>query len=248
VEVLDVRADPPTEWTKLDQQMTAPRSGCAASFDAAHGKLYVVGGWDGSNCVDKVEVLDTTPPAVRMIRAQVLADEQEMAQPVEVETWDTLFGGDRKHSKFVGQATVRNDLREALQAFKSICVLFEGPSGLGKTELAGSLAEVLSNVSLHELKKRGKFVKVPCAQMKDDHASGAFFGVHDGIVGGAGGLYNAIEACPEVIILFDEFDKMNPALFATLLPVLDTKGEITSNKPGNAPLSTSKVTFIFTTN
>jgi ATP-dependent Clp protease ATP-binding subunit ClpA len=100
------------------------------------------------------------------------------------------------------------------------CFLFAGPTGVGKTELAKQLADVLS-VS---------FLRYDMSEYMERHTVSRLIGAPPGYVGfDQGGLLtDAIHKTPHAVLLLDEIEKAHPDLFNILLQVMD-HGSLTDN-------------------
>ncbi|MCL2575929.1 MAG: ATP-dependent Clp protease ATP-binding subunit [Defluviitaleaceae bacterium] len=102
--------------------------------------------------------------------------------------------------------------------------LFLGPTGVGKTELARSLAEVLFG---HE----DAMIRIDMSEYMEKHSVSKLIGSPPGYVGhGDGGqISDKIRRKPYSVVLFDEVEKAHPDVFNILLQVLDD-GHITDSK------------------
>ena len=103
-------------------------------------------------------------------------------------------------------------------------LLLVGPSGVGKTETAKSMAD-------HVFGSGGKLIRIDCSELYDTHMLAALIGSPQGYVGyGDGGrLTNWAWRNPNGVILFDEVEKAGPAVVdSLLLPLLDA-GRITGS-------------------
>ena len=98
--------------------------------------------------------------------------------------------------------------------------LFAGPTGVGKTELAKQLAEILG-VS---------FLRFDMSEYMERHTVSRLIGAPPGYVGfDQGGLLtDAIHKTPHAVLLLDEIEKAHPDLFNMLLQVMD-HGSLTDN-------------------
>ncbi len=94
--------------------------------------------------------------------------------------------------------------------------LFLGPTGVGKTELAKTLAETLFDTE-------GAMVRIDMSEYMEKHSVARLIGAPPGYVGyGEGGqLTEAVRRKPYAVILFDEIEKAHPDVFNVLLQVLD---------------------------
>jgi ATP-dependent Clp protease ATP-binding subunit ClpA len=100
--------------------------------------------------------------------------------------------------------------------------LFGGPTGVGKTETAVLLAEVLGG-------GRDSLVRVDCSTLQGSGydsrpAQNRLLGPPPGYLGyarGQGGILSRVRDLPESVILFDEFEKADPGVGQLLLRILD---------------------------
>lgn len=102
--------------------------------------------------------------------------------------------------------------------------LFLGPTGVGKTELAKSLAEFLFD-------DEHAMVRVDMSEYGEKHSVARLVGAPPGYVGyDAGGqLTEAVRRRPYTVVLFDEVEKAHPDVFDVLLQVLD-EGRLTDGQ------------------
>jgi ATP-dependent Clp protease ATP-binding subunit ClpB len=99
--------------------------------------------------------------------------------------------------------------------------LFLGPTGVGKTELAKTLAETLFDTE-------AAMVRIDMSEYMEKHSVARLIGAPPGYVGydEGGQLTEAVRRKPYAVILFDEVEKAHPDVFNVLLQVLDD-GRIT---------------------
>lgn len=102
--------------------------------------------------------------------------------------------------------------------------LFLGPTGVGKTELAKTLAENLFDSEDH-------MVRIDMSEYMEKHSVSRLVGAPPGYVGyeEGGQLTEAVRRNPYTIILLDEIEKAHPDVFNILLQVLDD-GRLTDSK------------------
>ena len=102
--------------------------------------------------------------------------------------------------------------------------LFLGPTGVGKTELAKSLAEVLFDDEHH-------MVRLDMSEYMEKHNVSRLIGAPPGYIGyeEGGQLTEAVRRNPYSIVLLDEIEKAHPDVFNVLLQVLDD-GRLTDSK------------------
>ena len=102
--------------------------------------------------------------------------------------------------------------------------LFLGTTGVGKTELARALAEVLFD-------DEEMMVRIDMSEYQEPHSISRLIGAPPGYVGydESGQLTEAVRRRPYSIVLLDEIEKAHPDVFNTLLQVLED-GRLTDNK------------------
>ena len=102
--------------------------------------------------------------------------------------------------------------------------LFLGPTGVGKTELAKSLAEFLFDDDR-------AMVRIDMSEYGEKHAVARLVGAPPGYVGydQGGQLTEAVRRRPYTVVLFDEVEKAHPDVFDILLQVLD-EGRLTDGQ------------------
>jgi len=132
--------------------------------------------------------------------------------------------GQNEALKAVARAIKRNkaglsDLNRPIGSF-----MFLGPTGVGKTQVAKTLAKFLfdSDKSL---------IRIDMSEYMEKHAASRLVGAPPGYVGydEGGQLTEAVRRNPYSVVLFDEIEKAHPDVFNTLLQVLDD-GRLTDNK------------------
>ena len=139
----------------------------------------------------------------------------------------------------VSKAIRRN--RAGLQSSKRPpSFIFVGPTGVGKTELAKSLAyEMFGN--------EDSIIRIDMSEYMESHSTSKLIGAPPGYVGydEAGQLTDKVKRKPYSIILLDEIEKAHPDVFNILLQVLDD-GKLTDSQ-GNT-VSFSNTIIIMTSN
>lgn len=102
--------------------------------------------------------------------------------------------------------------------------IFLGPTGVGKTELARTLAEALFD-------SEDNLVRIDMSEYMEKHAVSRLIGAPPGYVGydEGGQLTEAVRRQPYSVILFDEIEKAHADVFNVLLQVLDD-GRVTDSK------------------
>ena len=137
------------------------------------------------------------------------------------------------HKRVVGQneavETVAKAIRRGRVGLKDPkrpigSFLFLGPTGVGKTELAKSLAAALFD-------NEANMVRIDMSEYMEKHSVARLIGAPPGYVGydEGGQLTEAVRRKPYSVVLFDEVEKAHPDVFNVLLQVLDD-GRITDSK------------------
>ncbi len=117
------------------------------------------------------------------------------------------------------------------------CFLFSGPTGVGKTEVAKQLAQVMGI----------EFIRFDMSEYMEKHTVSRLIGAPPGYVGfDQGGLLtDAINRNPYAVLLLDEIEKAHPDLFNILLQVMD-HATLTDNNGKKADFR--NIILIMTTN
>jgi ATP-dependent Clp protease ATP-binding subunit ClpC len=132
---------------------------------------------------------------------------------------------DRLHQRVVGQndavTAVARAIRRSRAGLKDHrrpigSFLFLGPTGVGKTELAKSLASTIFG-------SEDAMIRLDMSEYREPHTISRLFGSPPGYVGydDAGQLTEQVRRRPYSVILFDEVEKAHPEVFNALLQVLD---------------------------
>jgi ATP-dependent Clp protease ATP-binding subunit ClpB len=102
--------------------------------------------------------------------------------------------------------------------------LFLGPTGVGKTELAKSLADFLFD-------DERAMIRIDMSEYSEKHSVARLVGAPPGYVGyeAGGQLTEAVRRRPYTVVLFDEVEKAHPDVFDILLAVLD-EGRLTDGQ------------------
>ncbi|HLF33274.1 MAG TPA: ATP-dependent chaperone ClpB [Cyclobacteriaceae bacterium] len=118
--------------------------------------------------------------------------------------------------------------------------IFLGTTGVGKTELARSLADFLFN-------DENSMVRIDMSEYQERHTVSRLIGAPPGYVGydEGGQLTEAVRRKPYSVVLLDEIEKAHPDVFNILLQVLD-EGRLTDNKGRTANFKNTII--IMTTN
>ena len=156
-----------------------------------------------------------------------------VAKLTESERNKTLHLDDELHKRVVGQDEAVELVSEAIIRSKAGIkdpskpigsFLFLGPTGVGKTELAKTLAASLFD-------NEANMVRIDMSEYMEKHSVARLIGAPPGYVGydEGGQLTEAVRRKPYSVVLFDEVEKAHPDVFNVLLQVLDD-GRITDSK------------------
>ena len=166
----------------------------------------------------------------------------------EAETQKLLNLETNLHKRVIGQEEAVNAVSRAIRrnraGLKSTkrppSFIFVGPTGVGKTELAKSLAYEMFG-------SEDSIIRVDMSEYMESHSTAKLIGAPPGYVGydDAGQLTEKVKRKPYSIILLDEIEKAHPDVFNILLQVLDD-GKLTDSQ-GNT-VSFSNTIIIMTSN
>ena len=166
----------------------------------------------------------------------------------EAETQKLLNLETNLHKRVIGQdkavSAVSRAIRRKRAGLQSTkrppSFIFVGPTGVGKTELAKSLAYEMFG-------SEDSIIRVDMSEYMESHSTAKLIGAPPGYVGydDAGQLTEKVKRKPYSIILFDEIEKAHPDVFNILLQVLDD-GKLTDAQ-GNV-VSFQNTIIIMTSN
>ena len=156
-----------------------------------------------------------------------------VAKLTESERNKTLHLDDELHKRVVGQDEAVTKVAEAIMRSKAGIkdpgkpigsFLFLGPTGVGKTELAKTLAQALFDDETN-------MVRIDMSEYMEKYSVSRLIGAPPGYVGyeEGGQLTEAVRRKPYSVVLFDEIEKAHPDVFNVLLQVLDD-GRITDSQ------------------
>lgn len=147
--------------------------------------------------------------------SQLTASEKERLLKLEKEM----------HARIVGQNEAVTAVSEAVRRNRAGMgdpnrpvgsFLFLGPTGVGKTELAKTLAELLFG-------DENRMIRFDMSEFQEKHTVARLVGAPPGYIGyeEAGQLTEKVRRHPYSVVLFDEVEKAHPDVFNTLLQILD---------------------------
>ncbi len=152
---------------------------------------------------------------------------------MESEMQKLLRMEDVLHKRLIGQdeavQTVSDAIRRARSGLKDPkrpigTFIFLGPTGVGKTELAKTLAEFLFN-------DEDAVIRIDMSEYMEKHNVARLVGAPPGYVGyeEGGQLTEAVRRKPYSVVLFDEIEKAHPDVFNLMLQIFDD-GRLTDSK------------------
>ena len=157
----------------------------------------------------------------------------------EAETQKLLNLETNLHKRIIGQDEAVNCVARAIRrnraGLKSTkrppSFIFVGPTGVGKTELAKSLAYEMFG-------SEDNIIRIDMSEYMESHSTAKLIGAPPGYVGydDAGQLTDKVKRKPYSIILLDEIEKAHPDVFNILLQVLDD-GKLTDSQGNTVSFS-----------
>jgi len=162
-----------------------------------------------------VDVEDVETVVARMARIppkSVSKNDAEMLQSLTTDLKRVVFGQDKAIEQLSSAIKMaRAGLREPQKPIG--CYLFAGPTGVGKTEVARSLANIMGI----------ELLRFDMSEYMERHTVSRLIGAPPGYVGyDQGGLLtDGVDQHPHCVLLLDEIEKAHPDLFNILLQVMD---------------------------
>ena len=162
----------------------------------------------------------------------------------EAEASKLLRCEDVLHQRVIGQDEAVTKVAKAIRRSRSPLkdprrpggsFIFLGPSGVGKTELAKSLAEFLFG-------SQDALISFDMSEFMEKHTVSKLVGAPPGYVGydEGGELTKAVRRRPYSVVLFDEIEKAHPDVFNVLLQILD-EGRLTDGQGRHVDFSNTVI-------
>ena len=186
---------------------------------------------------------DGSPSGSRLVREEVTADDIAevvsrwtgipVTRMMQSEREKLLHLEEELHRRVIGQNEAITAVSDAVRRSRAglqdpkrpiASFIFLGTTGVGKTELAKTLAEYLFN-------DETMMTRIDMSEYQEKHTVSRLIGAPPGYVGydEGGQLTEAVRRKPYSVVLFDEIEKAHPDVFNILLQVLDD-GRLTDNK------------------
>jgi ATP-dependent Clp protease ATP-binding subunit ClpC len=230
------RMSSPPEHRKLEEELSALRIRKEAAIekqnfeeakkldDQEREKIEAKSGLEKQWRAEGVDLFDIVDEDVV---AEVLANWTGIPvyKLTEEETARLLRMEDELHKRVVGQDDAMKALSRAIRRTRaglkdpkrpSGSFIFLGPTGVGKTELAKALAELLFG-------DESALIQLDMSEYMEKHTVSRLVGSPPGYVGyeEGGQLTEAVRRKPFAVVLFDEVEKAHPDVFNTLLQILE---------------------------
>ena len=189
-----------------------------------------------AKCIDVAQVEDIVAKIARIPPKHVSSSDKELLRNLERDLRLTVFGQDEAIDSLATAIKLsRAGLKSPDKPVGS--VLFAGPTGVGKTEVARQLAKSLGV----------ELLRFDMSEYMERHTVSRLIGAPPGYVGfDQGGLLTeAISKQPHCVLLLDEIEKAHPEVFNLLLQVMD-HGTLTDNNGRKADFR--NVILVMTTN
>ncbi len=238
------RMDAPPAVRKLDEEILRLRNDKEAALDKGALEQAKRLEEQEREAIAKKEAVDETAKAANAKTFDVV-DEETIAEvlanwtgiPVyrltEEETSKLLRMEEELHKRIVGQeepiAALSRAIRRTRAGLKDPkrpagSFIFLGPTGVGKTELAKTLAEFLFD-------DEDALIQLDMSEYMEKHSVSRLVGSPPGYVGydEGGQLTEAVRRKPFSVVLFDEVEKAHPDVFNTLLQILED-GRLTDSQ------------------
>ncbi|PZO51751.1 MAG: ATP-dependent Clp protease ATP-binding subunit ClpA [Alphaproteobacteria bacterium] len=164
------------------------------------------------NVIDVTDVEEVVSRMARIPAKSVSKDDSEMLASLPADLKRVVFGQDNAIDQLSAAIRMaRAGLREPQKPIG--CYLFAGPTGVGKTEVARSLANIMGI----------ELLRFDMSEYMERHTVSRLIGAPPGYVGfDQGGLLtDGVDQHPHSVLLLDEIEKAHPDLFNILLQVMD---------------------------
>ncbi len=181
-------------------------------IDEAGAAQHLVPEEDRSKTIDVEQIENVVAKIARIPPKNVSKDDTAMLKDLEASLKRVVFGQDSAIEALSSAIKLsRAGLREPEKPIGNY--LFAGPTGVGKTEVAKQLADVLGV----------ELMRFDMSEYMEKHAVSRLIGAPPGYVGfDQGGLLtDGVDQHPHCVLLLDEIEKAHPDVFNILLQVMD---------------------------
>jgi ATP-dependent Clp protease ATP-binding subunit ClpA len=162
--------------------------------------------------IDQADIEDVIARMARIPPKSVSKNDSEMLKSLDADLKRVVFGQDKAIDALAAAIKMsRAGLREPQKPIGNY--LFAGPTGVGKTEVARSLANIMGI----------ELLRFDMSEYMERHTVSRLIGAPPGYVGyDQGGLLtDGVDQHPHCVLLLDEIEKAHPDLFNILLQVMD---------------------------
>ncbi len=184
--------------------------------------------WRGAG---ETEILEVTEEEIAQVLA--MATGIPVVKLTQTETTKLINMEDELHKRVVGQTEAVKALAQSIRRSRAGLkdpkrpggsFIFAGPTGVGKTELAKTLAEFLFG-------DEEALIQLDMSEFSEKHTASRLFGAPPGYVGydEGGQLTEKVRRRPFSVVLFDEVEKAHPDIFNSLLQILE-EGHLTDSQ------------------
>ena len=181
--------------------------------------------WQGEG---DAEILEVTEDEIAQVLA--MATGIPVVKLTETEAAKLINMEDQLHKRIIGQTDAVKSLSQSIRRSRAGLkdpkrpggsFIFAGPTGVGKTELAKTLAEFLFG-------DEDALIQMDMSEFSEKHTASRLFGAPPGYVGydEGGQLTEKVRRRPFSVVLFDEIEKAHPDIFNSLLQILE-EGRLT---------------------
>jgi ATP-dependent Clp protease ATP-binding subunit ClpA len=167
---------------------------------------------DRTGVVTKAEIETTISKICNIPEVTICEDEKPHLRTIAEDLKKTVFGQDEAITQLTKYVKLsRAGLGNPEKPIASL--LFVGPTGTGKTELAKQTASLLG---MH-------FLRYDMSEYMEENSVSKLFGTAPGYVGyeEGGKLVNDVRKNPNSVVLFDEIEKAHTSVFNTMLQIMD---------------------------
>ncbi len=165
-----------------------------------------------SNVIDEIVIEEIIAKTCNIPKQTVLSDEKDVLLDLEDKLKSAIFGQNKAIDEIVRAIKLsRAGLNDDDKPIASM--LFVGPTGVGKTEIARTLAKIMGI----------ELIRFDMSEYVEKHAAAKLIGAPPGYVGYEEGglLTDAIRKKPHAVLLLDEIEKAHVDIMNVLLQVMD---------------------------